>query len=226
MIALNKYEELLDSAGTVPFKTHEDAFNFAVKFLEQQLHRRELKAPRGREFTFCDDKAYVAISLGSFDEDGSAKICFTKFNGSEIKYSYEFYPNEAEAYILKHKEQILSSLKNCIECNGNTVRSEDKKVMILPKEISVRSINIAVAKYYFGKGLTQVELLNRMYAMKSILMKGYYLYDTIQILENRERWFDRDCEANREIKKNVKKDIQYLLGQWGLKLTKHGLYYK
>lgn len=211
--------DLIKAAGDNPLETSEYAFNFMVKFIEIQGYNNSILP----KFIFKKGDNYVHMTLSEeTDSDGSALLTFEEFvsndtNSNESIWTKNLYPNDAEDYILSNKEAILFAL-NKLKKQHNVL--EDPIQM---KVITEKVIMRVVTRYYVGHSLTQQELTNRIYAIKCILTQGCYLNETLQILDNREEWYNLPKE-DYKIKKNiVRKNIHDILAKWNLKITKNGL---
>lgn len=205
--------EWIHSVGNEALSSNEDAFNFIVKFIE--MNERNSTYLPVFEFHSGQSKICMAVSKKRVDE--RALINFTVFENDDVRFVKDFYPTEAEDFILSYRDEILLALDK-IKKAYNIIENHEMKIQVTPK-----IINRVVNRFYMKSELTQTELNNREYALKLILFEGYHLNDTICILENREKWFELDKDEYKLIKKNTRSHIKSILKKWNLKITKNGL---
>lgn len=196
-----------NTINLVSLKSHEEAFDFMVSFITAQSVSAAVA-----DIVFMEGDCKITLSSGVLDSEGQALITLSKEMPNK-KVNREYYlPADLQNYILENKEAILTSLSN-------------GQVFTELFSITQQTISVVVTNYYANKNISQNELLNRMYAIRLIILEGCYLNDTIQILDNREQWFKKDPAAYKKVKQNTRNHIQGILAKFNLKITKHGLVY-
>ncbi|MEB7773724.1 hypothetical protein [Kurthia gibsonii] len=196
-----------NTINLVSLKSHEEAFDFMVSFITAQSVSAAVA-----DIVFMEGDCKITLSSGVLDSEGQALITLSKEMPNK-KVNREYYlPADLQNYILENKEAILTSLSN-------------GQVFTELSSITQQTISVVVTNYYANKNISQNELLNRMYAIRLIILEGCYLNDTIQILDNREQWFKKDPAAYKKVKQNTRNHIQGILAKFNLKITKHGLVY-
>lgn len=196
-----------NTINLVSLKSHEEAFDFMVSFITAQSVSAAVA-----NIVFMEGDCKITLSSGVLDSEGQALITLSKEMPNK-KVNREYYlPADLQNYILENKEAILTSLSN-------------GQVFTELSSITQQTISVVVTNYYANKNISQNELLNRMYAIRLIILEGCYLNDTIQILDNREQWFKKDPAAYKKVKQNTRNHIQGILAKFNLKITKHGLVY-
>lgn len=196
-----------NTINLVSLKSHEEAFDFMVSFITAQSVSAAVA-----DIVFMEGDCKITLSSGVLDSEGQALITLSKEMPNK-KVNREYYlPADLQNYILENKEAILTSLSN-------------GQVFTELSSITQQTISVVVTNYYANKNISQNELLNRMYAIRLIILEGCYLNDTIQILDNREQWFKKDPAAYKKVKQNTRNHIQGILAKFNLKITKNGLVY-
>lgn len=196
-----------NTINLVSLKSHEEAFDFMVSFITAQSVSAAVA-----DIVFMEGDCKITLSSGVLDSEGQALITLSKEMPNK-KVNCEYYlPADLQNYILENKEAILTSLSN-------------GQVFTELSSITQQTISVVVTNYYANKNISQNELLNRIYAIRLIILEGCYLNDTIQILDNREQWFKKDPAAYKKVKQNTRNHIQGILAKFNLKITKHGLVY-
>lgn len=196
-----------NTINLVSLKSHEEAFDFMVSFITAQSVSAAVA-----DIVFMEGDCKITLSSGVLDSEGQALITLSKEMPNK-KVNREYYlPADLQNYILENKEAILTSLSN-------------GQVFTELSSITQQTISVVVTNYYANKNISQNELLNRIYAIRLIILEGCYLNDTIQILDNREQWFKKDPAAYKKVKQNTRNHIQGILAKFNLKITKNGLVY-
>lgn len=196
-----------NTINLVSLKSHEEAFDFMVSFITAQSVSEAVA-----DIVFMEGDCKITLSSGVLDSEGQALITLSKEMPNK-KVNREYYlPADLQNYILENKEAILTSLSN-------------GQVFTELSSITQQTISVVVTNYYANKNISQNELLNRIYAIRLIILEGCYLNDTIQILDNREQWFKKDPAAYKKVKQNTRNHIQGILAKFNLKITKNGLVY-
>lgn len=196
-----------NTINLVSLKSHEEAFDFMVSFITAQSVSAAVA-----DIVFMEGDCKITLSSGVLDSEGQALITLSKEMPNK-KVNREYYlPADLQNYILENKEAILTSLSN-------------GQVFTELFSITQQTISVVVTNYYANKNISQNELLNRIYAIRLIILEGCYLNDTIQILDNREQWFKKDPAAYKKVKQNTRNHIQGILAKFNLKITKNGLVY-
>lgn len=196
-----------NTINLVSLKSHEEAFDFMVSFITAQSVSAAVA-----DIVFIEGDCKITLSSEVLDSEGQALITLSKEMPNK-KVNREYYlPADLQNYILENKEAILTSLSN-------------GQVFTELSSITQQTISVVVTNYYANKNISQNELLNRIYAIRLIILEGCYLNDTIQILDNREQWFKKDPAAYKKVKQNTRNHIQGILAKFNLKITKNGLVY-